>query len=90
MAAEGLGLRAAGVPTATGKPVWDIQMIRRIIASDMYRLHSFEELSRLVAPEVAARLDPHKEYGIQWYNRQRVTVRTVSEPDGNGGRRYRK
>jgi site-specific DNA recombinase len=97
MAAEGLGLRAmqdrlhaAGVPTATGKPVWDIQMIRRMIASDMYRPHSFDEVSGLVAPEVAARLDPHKEYGIQWYNRQKVTARTVSEPDGAGGRRYRR
>src|SRR5918998_4100082 len=97
MAAEGLGIRAiqgrlhaAGVPTATDKPVWDIQMIRRIIASDMYRSHSFEEVSAMVAPEVANRLDPHKEYGIQWYNRQRVRERTVSEPDGNGGRRYRK
>jgi site-specific DNA recombinase len=39
---------------------------------------------------VAARLDPRKEYGIQWYNRQRVTAHTVSEPDGAGGRRYRK
>jgi hypothetical protein len=46
-----------------------------------------EEVSRLIAPEVAARLDPHKEYGIQWYNRQRVTERTVSEPDGKGSRR---
>src|SRR5918992_3452439 len=80
MAAEGLGiraiqsrLRAAGIPTATGKPVWDIQMIRRMIASDIYRPHSFEEVSGLIAPEVAARLDPHKEYGIQWYNRQRIT-----------------
>ncbi len=97
MAAEGLGLNAiqgrlhaAGVPTATGKPVWDIRMIRRVIASDMYRPHSFEEISEVVAPEVAARLDPTAEYGIQWYNRQRVTTRAVSEPDGNGGRRYRK
>jgi site-specific DNA recombinase len=97
MAAEGQGLhamqsrlRAAGVSTATGKPVWDIQMIRRVIASDMYRPHSFEEVSALIAPEVAARLDPNKEYGIQWYNRQRVTARTVSETDGDGGRRYRK
>ncbi|HET6885309.1 MAG TPA: recombinase family protein, partial [Rubrobacteraceae bacterium] len=97
MAAEGLGLHAiqghlysAGVPTATGKPVWDVQMIRRVIASDMYRPHSFEEVSGLVASEVAARLDPDGEYGIQWYNRQRVTERTVSEPDNNGGRRYRK
>ena len=97
MAAEGLGLNAvqgrlhaAGVPTARGKPVWDLQMIRRVIASDMYRPHSFEEISELVAPEVAARLDPGGKYGIQWYNRQRVTTRSVSEPDGNGGRRYRK
>ena len=65
-------------------------MIRRVIASDMYRPHSFEEISELVAPEVAARLDPAAEYGIQWYNRQRVTTRAVSEPDDNGGRRYRK
>ena len=97
MAAEGLGLNAvqgrlhaAGVPTARGKPVWDLQMIRRVIASDMYRPHSFEEISELVAPEVAARLDPGGKCGIQWYNRQRVTTRSVSEPDGNGGRRYRK
>jgi hypothetical protein len=41
---------------------------------------------------VAATLDPHKEYGVQWYNRQRVTERTVSEPDpaSPGERRYRK
>ena len=97
MAANGFGLNAiqsrllaAGVPTATGKSVWDHQMIRRVIASDMYRPHSIEEVSELVAPEVAARLDPNRKYGIQWYNRQRVMTRTVSEPDGNGGRRYRK
>jgi hypothetical protein len=93
MAAEGLGLNAiqgrlhaASVPTAKGKLVWSIQMIRRVIVSDMYRPHSFEEISGLVAPEVTARLDPDGEYGIQWYNRQRVTTRTVSESDGNGGR----
>jgi site-specific DNA recombinase len=84
------GVQLKDAAPATGKAVWDIQMIRRIIASDMYLPHSFEEVSALVSPEVAARLDPHKEYGIQWYNRQRVKERTVSEPDGNGGRRYRK
>jgi site-specific DNA recombinase len=97
MAADGMGLiaiqgrlYAEEVPTQTGLPVWDQHMIRRLIASDMYRPHSFEEMSKLVTPEVAARLDPAKEYGIQWYNRQQVTERTISEPDGNGGRRYRK
>ena len=67
-------------------------MIKRIIHNDAFRPHMFEEISALVAPEVAATLDPDKEYGVQWYNRQRVTERTVSEPDLNspGGRRYRK
>jgi site-specific DNA recombinase len=97
LAAEGLGLTAIqgrlyaeGIPTRTGKPVWDQHMIRRLLTSDMYRPHSFDEISKLVAPEVASRLDPDREYGVQWYNRQRVTTRTVSEPDGKEGRRYRK
>jgi site-specific DNA recombinase len=62
-------LHAAGVSTATGKPVGDIQMIRRIIASDMYRPHTLQEISELVTPEVATQLDASKEYRIQWYNR---------------------
>jgi recombinase-like zinc beta ribbon protein len=57
--------------------------------SDEVRPHSSEEVRQLVTPEVAARLNPHEEYGIQWYNRQKVAVRTISEPDDNGGRRYR-
>jgi site-specific DNA recombinase len=97
LAAEGLGLSAIqgrlyaeGVTTQTGKPVWSQHMIRHVITSDMYSPHPFDEISKLIAPEVAARLAPDKEYGVQWYNRQRVTSRTVSEPDGDEGRRYRK
>jgi hypothetical protein len=56
-------------------------MIKKIVHNDAYRPHTFEEISALLAPEVAATLDPNKEYGVQWYNRQRVTERTVSEPD---------
>jgi DNA invertase Pin-like site-specific DNA recombinase len=81
-----------GVPSPTGKPEWDWTMIKRMIYNDAFRPHTFEEIRALVAPEVAAALDPDKEYGVQWYNRQRVTERTVSEPDpaSPGGRRYRK
>jgi len=70
--------------------VWDRRVIRKIVASDEYRPLTFEEIRELVTPEVAARLDPSKRYGVQWYNRDKATSRTVSEPDGNGGRRYRK
>jgi site-specific DNA recombinase len=97
LAADGLGQNAIqtrlfreGVPSPTGKPQWDWRMIKRIVYNDAYRPHTFEEISTLLAPEVAATLDPDREYGVQWYNRQRVTERTVSEPDGSGERRYRK
>jgi len=83
-------LHAAGIPSPKGKPVWDRPVIRRIVQSDIYRPHSFEEIAALVNPETAAGLDREAEYGIQWFNRDKVTRRTVSEPDGNGGRRYRK
>lgn len=97
IAAEGAGvgkdqtrLYAEGIPSPRGCDVWDQRVIRKIVAGGDYRPHAFEEIRELVAPEVAARLDPSKRYGVLWYNRDRVICRTVSEPDGNGGRRYRK
>jgi site-specific DNA recombinase len=88
LAADGLGQSAIqtrlfreGVPSPTGKPQWDWRMIKRIVYNDAYRPHTFEEISTLLAPEVAATLDPDREYGVQWYNRQRVTERTISEPN---------
>lgn len=97
MAAEGHGagkiqsrLYAQGIQSPRGRDVWDRRVLRKIVASDAYRPLTFEEISELVALEVAARLDPTKEYGIQWYNRDKVVTRTVSEPDGEGSRRYHK
>jgi site-specific DNA recombinase len=65
-------------------------VIRRLIDSDVYRPHTVEEIASLVTPEALERLDASKKYGVQWYNRQKVERESVSEPDGNGGRRYRK
>jgi site-specific DNA recombinase len=97
MAAEGCGvgkiqsrLYAEGIPSPRGGEVWDRRVLRKIVASDDYRPLTFGEITELVAPEVASRLDPSKGYGIQWYNRDKIITRTVSEPDGNGGRRYMK
>ena len=39
-------LRQDGVPSPTGKPIWDIQGIRKLLKRDLYRPHSFEELRR--------------------------------------------
>lgn len=96
-AAEGVPVRAIqtrlfseGIPAPKGGKVWVDHALRRLIANDVYRPHTAEEIARLVTPEVAARLNPDEHYGIQWFNRRRTSTSTIAEPDENGGRRYRK
>ena len=48
-------------PTGKG---WNLPFLRKMVFNDVYRPHSFEEASACVPPEVAARLDPEKRYGI--------------------------
>jgi site-specific DNA recombinase len=93
---EGCSLRkvkqrfeAEGLPTPTGKKYWSKTFIREVIKDDVYRPHSFEEIKALVAPEVAARLDSDKSYGIWWFNRQRHTFKQVAE-NTLEGKVYRK
>jgi len=97
LVADGVAVRAVqarlyteGIPAPKGGSLWDDRVLRRLITNDVYRPHSFEEIAGLVTPEVAARLDPGRQYGIQWFNRKKASVHTITEPDGNGGRRYRK
>jgi hypothetical protein len=50
----------------------------------------WDEVAQLVAPYVAARLDPHARYGIWWFNRVRWRRHKVSESHPSGsGRVYR-
>ena len=97
MAAEGLGtwkiqarLHAAGVLSPMGGSVWDIMVIKRLVLNDLYRPRSYDAMAELLGPEALARLAPGGLYGVQWHNRRKTTARTVSEPDGNGGRIYRR
>jgi hypothetical protein len=67
LAADGVAVRAIqarlyteGIAAPKGGPLWDDRVLRRLIANDVYRPHSFEEIAALVTPEVAARLDPAK------------------------------
>jgi site-specific DNA recombinase len=79
------------IPTPGGGKRWDRAFFRIAILDDVYRPHTYEEAAELVSPEVAARLDRGRLYGIWWYNRLRVRTRQVSEPSEAGnGRRYRK
>jgi site-specific DNA recombinase len=97
MAAEGASPQAIlarlyedGVPSPRGDRTWVRRTLEQILRSDLYRAHTREELAGLLSPEVLARLDECTGYGIWWFGRKNVRQRQVSEPDGNGGRRYRK
>jgi site-specific DNA recombinase len=97
MAAEGASPQAIlaqlyeqGVPSPRGDRTWVRRTLEQILRSDLYRTHTREELAGLLSPEVLARLDEDTGHGIWWFGRKSVRQRQVSEPDGNGGRRYRK
>jgi site-specific DNA recombinase len=93
---EGMALHAVekrleteGIPSPTGKDQWDRRLVRRFILNDVYKPHPFEKIKALVSPEVAARLEPSKQYGIWWYQRRRYVYKNVAE-DGPDGRTYRR
>src|SRR5215211_7172442 len=97
MAAEGLGPQAIqtrlfeeGTTSPTGDPLWPRRTLEQMFRSDLYKAHTFEEIAGLVSADVLARLDEGAEYGVWWFGRKSTTQYSVSEPDGNGGRRYRK
>jgi site-specific DNA recombinase len=82
-------LEGERVRSPAGKAHWATPVIRRRILDDVYKPHSYEEVSKLVSPEVAAKLTSGERYGIWWYNRRRITCEQVLE-DTAGGRRYRR
>lgn len=66
---------------------WSKQFIRSRIMDDAYKPHTFDEVKKLVSSEVAAKLEPEKNYGIWWYNVRRTIAKQIAETDG---RRYRR
>jgi site-specific DNA recombinase len=90
--AEKLSREGVRVPYSRSRGVkwWNVTFIRNgIIKDDVYRPHPYEEIAALVTPEVAARLDPQKRYGVWWFNRRKSKTTQVSVPNENG-RRYKK
>ena len=77
-------LMRESVPAPAGGENWNHNAIRRIVLSDLYRPHTFEEVREMVAPEVAARLDPDEQYGVWWFNQRRITRRSVARVGPNG------
>ena len=72
------------VPTPNGAAYWSHKAIRDCVLEDAYKPHTLEEISELVTPEVAARLNKWRCYGLWWFNRRKTRTRQISErgPDG--------
>lgn len=83
-------LERSGVPTPSGGTVWSKKTIREMVLDDCYRAHPHAEIKALVSPDVAARLDPEKSYGVSWYGTRRTSVRQVAEEGPDGSRQYRR
>jgi site-specific DNA recombinase len=81
--------REGVAPPLKGK-FWSLKYIRDRIHDDVYKPHSYSEVSALVSPEVAAQLDPSKNYGVWWFNRRRHETRHVAESGPDRERRYRR
>jgi Recombinase zinc beta ribbon domain len=61
-----------------------------MVFNDVYRPHSFEEVKDRAPPEVAARSNSDKRYGIWWYNRRRFEPkRTPPKVPGDYKRKYK-
>ena len=87
-----VALDVSNVPTsgkAVGKGVhWTRAFIRECVFDDVYKPHTLEEVAAFVPPQVTARLDPDRLYGIWWYNRRKVQRTPVLEENLGGERRY--
>jgi site-specific DNA recombinase len=82
-------LEREGVPNPAGGRYWYKRRIKTMILDDVYRPRTLQEVDTLVAPEVAARLDPEGLYGIWWFNRRRTATAQVAVA-GPEGKEYKK
>src|SRR5215212_3919855 len=89
MNATRLAFNREGVQPPSGGMFWSPKYVREAIRDDVYRSHTYEEVAALVSPDVAARLDPTKRYGIWYFNRRRYVSKQVSV-NGPEGRSYRR
>jgi hypothetical protein len=63
--------------------------VKRLVWEDSYKPHSFEELQGILNPEILPALDQDREYGVYYYNRERVLTYQAAEETPRG-RVYKK
>ena len=86
--AEGVSVRSVrvslerdGILAPSGIGRWNHTTIRNIISSELYAPHTHDEVTRLVEPAVAARLDKATHYGLWTWNTRKTTRRKAWDAD---------
>jgi hypothetical protein len=74
-------LEVEGTPGPSGISRWNKKTIANFLASDLYRPYAAEEVVGMVAPELAAKLDPERPYALWHWNRRKTKKR--KEWDGD-------
>jgi site-specific DNA recombinase len=62
-------LETDAVPSPSGGRLWSRSTLRDFVRKDAYFPRTHTEISALVAPEVAAGLDPERSHGVAWASR---------------------
>jgi site-specific DNA recombinase len=80
------GLNRDRVPTPGGAATWNKTTIRNLLLSPLYRPLSAAEVAQgsLVAPDVAAALDPGGTFGLWAWNKRKTTREKVAEAGPEG------
>jgi site-specific DNA recombinase len=83
------GIKPPGINNKSGR--WGTDYVSKcLIPNDVYMPHTYDEIAALVSPDVAAKLDLDKLYGIWWYNRYRTKTIKTTVDDMAGGKRQKR
>jgi len=67
-------LARLGVPSPTGKPIWNKPALRWLLWSPVYEARDYEEVVSRISPDAASRLEPAKRYSLWPYGTRAVKV----------------
>lgn len=70
-----LALEREGMPSPSGIGRWNHTTIKNVLTSGLYAPHTAAEVSQVVEPAVAERLEPGRLYGLWAWNTHKSTRR---------------
>lgn len=83
-------LENESITSPSGMRRWNQVTVRKLILDDVYLSRHYEEISTMISPEVADRLDKEALYGVWWYGKERHVFSQERVIGADGAPRYRR